>query len=132
MALTPLEAERAEFSSRRGEPLARTWTRDGAGRTYDNDVAPLIEWRTGDHEDTDLVASSVVSRQGPAVAAVTTTGSNLTATDPVIAFQWTAAESEKLPRGELYVHVKASVGGEYVTVLPPRVWWHDPQVAVAP
>lgn len=131
MALSPLEAERAEFSSRRGEPLSRTWTRDGDGRTYD-DEAPLIELRTGDHEDTDLVASSVVARQGAAVAAVTTTGSDLTATDPVIAFQWTADEADKIERGELYVHIKASVDGEFVTILPPRKWWHDAQVAVTP
>ena len=128
MALSAAEAERAEFSGRLGDDIERTWTRASGGAVY-TAGSLLVQIRAGGASSSRLVATSdwadetaaeFVRRTGAdpggstfaadlaawltdsPVAEITTTGTDLTASTPVIVWQCAAAEYELLRAGSFY------------------------------
>lgn len=128
MALSAAEAERAEFSGRRGDDIERTWTRASGGAVY-TAGSLLVQIRAGGASSSRLVATSdwadetaaeFVRRTGAdpggstfaadlaawldaaPVAEITTTGTALDADPPVIAWQCAATEYELLRAGSFY------------------------------
>ena len=57
MALSAAEAERAEFSGRRGDHIARSWTRTSGGTAWDAG-SELVQIRAGSSDTSRLVATS--------------------------------------------------------------------------
>jgi glycine cleavage system aminomethyltransferase T len=57
MTLSAAEAERAEWSERRGNYVARSWTRSAGGTSYDTGTL-LVQIRAGSKESDTLVATS--------------------------------------------------------------------------
>jgi len=113
MALSAAEAERAEFSGRRGDYIARSWTRTSGGTAWDAG-SELVQIRAGSSDTSRLVATSnhavetglEFQRQTGAdplgssyaadlaawldaspVAEITTVGTDLDAATPVLAWQ---------------------------------------------
>jgi hypothetical protein len=101
MALTAAQAEAAEWSGRRGDDIDRSYTRTAGGTSYDAGSL-VVQIRAGSKESDTLVASSNEDDTSDTVALITTTGTDLTATDPVIAWQCAKDEYEKIPAGDRY------------------------------
>lgn len=132
MPLDPASALDAEFTSRRGEHLARSFTRASGSTAFDPDSL-VIEIRDAPEESGELVASSVPDRQTGRVAVIDLTGTDLAASSPVVAWSWTALESTKIPAGDRYwIEATATVAGDPRVILPWRRWRHLARVAVRP
>lgn len=145
--LTAEEAEAAEFSGRRGDFIERSWTRTSGGTAYQADSL-LVQIRSGPKETDQLVATSAAEAMTAAefvqvtgadpeeagfddalaawlvehpVAALTLDGTDLTADDPVIAWQCTVEEYLKLPAGHQYW-----IGGEVLNAAgrPREIFRH--------
>jgi hypothetical protein len=145
--LTPEEAEAAEWSGRRGDFIDRSWTRASGGTAYQAGWL-LVQIRSGPKETDQLVATSdheamtaaefvEVTGADPEaggfdaalaewlvehpVAEITLDGTDLTATDPVVAWQCDVAEYLKIPAGHQYW-----IGGEVLTAAgrPREIFRH--------
>ncbi len=144
MALSAAEAERAEFSGRRGDYIARSWTRTSGGTAWDAG-SELVQIRAGSSDTSRLVATSnhavetglEFQRQTGAdplgssyaadlaawldaspVAEITTVGTDLDAATPVPAWQIEADEYELLTAGSFYwLGVDFASGGKPREVL---------------
>lgn len=149
MALTAQQAEDAEWSGRRGDYIARSWTHTSGDTVYD-DADPFVQIRSGPRESSTLAATSdydnatadeyaAVTGADPdggtfaadlaewlaanPVAAITTTGSDLAAADPVIAWQCAADEYRKISSGTYWIGFDVLIDGE-----PKEIMRHTWQV----
>jgi hypothetical protein len=156
MALSAVEAERAEWGDRRGDFWSRTWTRASGERTYDADSL-LVQIRSGRAETDPLVATSdwdaeagrEFERQTGAdpesddyeadlaawlvdnpIAAITLDGTDLEADDPVIAWQCAPGDNLLIPASVGYwIEFEVTSEGSALTILR-HSWRVDPQTAV--
>ena len=130
MALSAAEAERAEFSGRRGDHIARSSTRTSGGTSYDAD-SELVQIRRGPRSSSTLVASSDPADTTDAVALITTTGTDLTADPVVIAWQCEAEEYLKLAAGDYWIGIDVTVDGK-PREIQRHTWSVLEQTAVRP
>ena len=130
MALSAAEAERAEFSGRRGDYIARSWTRTSGGTSYDAD-SELVQIRRGSRSSSVLVASSDPEDTDDDVALITTTGTDLTADPVVIAWQCEAEEYLKLAAGDYWIGIDVTVDGK-PREIQRHTWSVLEQTAVRP
>lgn len=112
MALTAAEAERVEFSERRGNTVERAWSRTSGGTSYDAD-SQLVQIRKGPKETDELVASSNPGDQSDTCALITTAGTDLTGDPVTVAWQISREEYLKIPAGERYwIGIDVTVDGK--------------------
>lgn len=126
MALTPAQAEAAEWSGARGEVWEREWERSSGSSTYDNETL-LIQMRPTRDEDGDLVATSTTAEG--VTANIDTTGTNLEATTPVLRWKIAKTATAAIPAGDYWLEAWCNVNGSYRRFMRHK-WTVLPRVAV--
>lgn len=127
--MTPREVEAAEWGGRRGDYWHRRWTRTAGTSTLTD---PVMEIRHGAGEPARLVASSVTDRQGPTVAKIDMSDTDLAAGPPVLDWVIEPVETLKLEASASYIlEVEVLEDGKARTIMR-HAWRVDPQVAVRP
>ena len=132
MSLTATQAEQAEWSDRRGDYWARTWTRTVGSSTLDQSTF-LIQIRAGSSEGGKLIATSNSSEAVGGVVLISLVGCNVAAATPVIAWQIAAAATATIAVGQNYtIEAQCDRGGVgKLRTLFRHQWGVDPQTVRA-